>query len=155
MEFLLPTWSFVTLGSLSLTRAMSKIGVQDLTVSGHLMSQLLVLSDASSGLLSSLHSLACLDFVIFMHHSVSFEPVTSARNFYRLGTSFSCGCLNLDSMLLLLGVPSLEAFLSLQSFAQLGTFSFCCGCDFCSTLPLQHFSWMESCVLLSGSTRAP
>lgn len=142
MEFLLPTSSFVAVGSLSLTRAMSKIGVQDLTVSGHLMSQLLVLSDANFGFLSSLHSLACLEFVTFMHHSVSFGPVTSPRNFHRLGTSFSCaGCLNLDSMLLLLGVPSLEAFFSLQNFAQLGsTLSFCCACDFCSTLPLQHFS---------------
>ena len=84
------TSSFVASGATLLLRAMSKIGVEELTVSGHLMSQVPVMCDASFGFSLSLHSLACSGLLLFLCDFIGFDPAMSSRNLQRLGTSLLC-----------------------------------------------------------------
>ena len=155
--FPLLTSSFVASGATLLLRAMSKIGVEELTVSGHLMSHVPVMCDASFGFSLSLHSLACLGLLPFVCDFIGFGPAISPRNLQRLGTSLLCaGHFRPDPSLPVpvpgsLGFPPL-----LRSVSRLDLFLVVCnGCQLGSLLLLQHFSRMGVSILLCGLSRAP
>ena len=151
------TSSFAASGATLLLRAMSKIGVEELTVSGHLMSQVPVMCDASFGFSLSLHSLAYLGLLPFVCDFIGFGPAISPRNLQRLGTSLLCaGHFRPDPSLPVpvpgsLGFPPL-----LRSVSRLDLFLVVCnGCQLGSLLLLQHFSRMGVSILLCGLSRAP